>query len=317
MRQRRRHAFRPGTTSNHRTQAAAFIAFCTRHGLRDIHPTPQTVCWYLEHLTATIRSPRTIRNYVSGLRTWHRRVAGDPHALDSTEVKQMLRALDMTLVHTPSPKLPITQDMLPSLLQACNSLGAVGPAVKVALLLGYYGFLRQSNLAPRTPASFDPKRDTCRGDVLFQPPGLIVILKWSKTLQRGEKAHLVPLPARPNHPLCPLAAYQALLHHTPTLSPNHPLLQVPAPPGAPLSARCVTTGQLAQGLHTALLAAGHQPSDYSLHSLRAGGATDAHRAGAQPQDIQRHGDWASSCFWGYVAAHPTATAPIPRALSRP
>ena len=76
-----------------------------------------------------------MRNYLSGVRTWHRRVAGDLHALDSHDVKQMLRAIDMTLSHTPAPNRHITQDMLPPLIAACAALGPLGPPMKVTLLI--------------------------------------------------------------------------------------------------------------------------------------------------------------------------------------
>ena len=315
MRRRRRQAFRPGTTSNHRRQAAAWITFCFTHGLNDIDPSPDCVCWFIEHLTSTLASPRAIRNYISGLRTWHTRIAGPPASLDSAHVRDMLRALDRTLTHVPRPKLPLTQDLLLPLFNACPSLGPLAPAMRVALLFGYYGFLRQSNLAPRSPHAFTPRRDTCRGDALLAPPGVLLILRWTKTLQRGDTAHVVPLPARPGHPLCPEAAYKDLLTSTPTLSPNHPLLQIPAPPSAPLTRRCVSLPQLTSGLRTLLQATGLAADAYSLHSLRAGGATDAHRAGASALDIQRHGAWASSAYQGYLAAPQPAAAPIPRALT--
>ena len=146
-----------------------------------------------------------------------------------------------------------------------------------------------------------------------EAPRIIIILRWSKTRQRGDSAHLVPLPARPGHPLCPLAARQDILRHSPTVSPNDTLLQVPAPPHAPTRQKCVPIPRLAKGLRTVLIAAGLSPSEYSLHSLRAGGATDAHRRGAAPTEIQRHGDWTSQCFRGYVAASPATSAPIPPA----
>ena len=273
------------------------------------------LCCYIEYLTSFLSSPQTIRNYVSGVRTWHLRIAGHSAALDSPQVKDMFRAIDRTLRHVPDRKLPITQDILATLVHSTPVLGTLAPAMKVALLFGYYGFLRQSNIAPRAPHLFSPRQDTCRGDVLFAPPGLVLVLRWTKTLQRGDRAHMVPLPARPGHPLCPRAAYQQLLQHTPTISPNHPLLQVPAAASAPLARRCVTSSQLTAALKILLRSAGLPRSSYTLHSLRAGGATDAHRAGAQPLDIQRHGAWASDTFREYLAAPLLASAPIPRALA--
>ena len=314
MRRRRQQGFRPGTHSNLKTQAAAYLRFCARYGLRDTHPSPRVLCWYLESLTASIRSPQTIRNYLSGFRAWHLRVAGAPHAIDSPQVLQMLRALDRTLPHSPSPKHPLDSSALMLLLATPALQGHEALPLKVGILLGYYGFLRQSNLAPRSATAFDPSRDTCRGDLVIAPPGLLLTLKWSKTIQRGHRTHTIPIPARPGHPLCPLRPYQDLLRITPTLSPQDPLLQHTSPPHAPPRARVLTSLQLAAGLRRALQQAGLDPALYSLHSLRAGGATDAYCAGAPPQDIQRHGDWASSCFWGYVAGPSPPSATVPRLL---
>lgn len=40
--------------------------------------------------------------------------------------------------------------------------------------------------------------------------------------------------------------------------------------------------------------------DYGFHSLRAGGATDAAKAGASERDIQRHGNWKSNIVQNYI-----------------
>jgi hypothetical protein len=50
------------------------------------------------------------------------------------------------------------------------------------------------------------------------------------------------------------------------------------------------------------------PSMYSLHSLRRGGATAAYIAGMDMLHVKRHGNWASSAFWGYITA-PLAAGP--------
>ena len=85
--------------------------------------------------------------------------------------------MDLTMHHIPNQRLPITRALLARICSACDVMGAIGTVLKVALLFGYFGFLRQSNLAPRHRRHFDRKRHTCRGDVLLRPPGLIIILK--------------------------------------------------------------------------------------------------------------------------------------------
>ena len=94
--------------------------------------------------------------------------------------------------YLPAQKLPVTPEILHSLCNICDQIGDLGTVLKVAFTLSYYGFLRQSNIAPPSPAAFDPSRHTTCADVTQQPPGLVVRLKWSKT-------HQVPV-SRPSSP---------------------------------------------------------------------------------------------------------------------
>ena len=297
-RKRQRQAFRPGTTGNQRAQFRLYLAFCIHYGLRDIDPTPQTICMYAEFLTRTFTSPKSIRNYISGVRLLHKYAGASSTALDSFPLELLLRALDITIYHVPNQRSPVTVQSLARICEACMSLGTLGTVVRCALLLGFFGMLRQSNLAPRSTSSFDPTRHTCRGDVLEHPPGLVVILKWSKVNQTRRKQQLVPIPAlSPQHPLCPVAAYKAMLAVHPTTSPNDPLLLMPGPsPCTPL-----TIPQLATCFRAVAAYLGYSPRQFSLHSLRRGGATAAFEAGINFTHIKRHGGWASDAFWQYIS----------------
>ena len=48
---------------------------------------------------------------------------------------------------------------------------------------------------------------TCRGDILFQHPGIVITLKWSKTCQDHKTVNLIPIPKIPVQPMCPVQAY--------------------------------------------------------------------------------------------------------------
>jgi len=45
-----------------------------------------------------------------------------------------------------------------------------------------------------------------------------------------------------------------------------------------------------------------QTRDYGFHSLRAGAATDAHRAGVSEEEIKMHGNWKSDAVKVYIRA---------------
>jgi hypothetical protein len=266
---------------------------------------------YAEFLARSFVSPRSIRNYLSGVRLLHNLIGQEAPALDSFELDLILRALDITLAHVPTRRLPITESILSQLCSACDLLGPLGVVLKFAFLFGFFSFVRQSNMAPSSRAAFDARRHTCRGDVFVHPPGLVLLLKWSKTLQTHQKMPLIPLPAIPGHPLCPVQAYHEMLDISPSQSPNDPLLQLPTTDGAP---RPLTTTQLRNAFNTIMDCLGYSPAAYSLHSFRRGGATAAYRAGADFLSVKRHGTWTSDAFWDYIANEAVDKSPVAQAL---
>ena len=73
------------------------------------------------------------------------------------------------------------------------------------------------------------------------------------------------------------------------------------PPSAPLVAFGCSCGrwsmwtqaQATRALRQVVSAAGVQPAEYALHSLRIGGATHLSAGGAGPEVLKREGRWAS------------------------
>lgn len=280
------------------------------YGLRDIQPTAQTICAYAEFLARTFKSPTSIRNYISGVRLLHKYVGVDSPTLYCFELDLILRSMDLTFCHAPKQKLPVTVQMLKQLCSACTSLGAFGKVLKCAILFGFYGFLRQSNLAPRSIAAFDPRRNTCRGDVIPHPPGLALLVKWTKTRQTGRVCQTLPLPSVPGHMTCPVSAFQEMTRATPTPSPNAPLLIVPGTVAEP-----VTIGQLNSAFSQVLQCLGYPTDSYSLHSLRRGGCSACYKAGVDFIRIKRHGTWTSDSFWDYVVTNTSDDNVLPYKLA--
>ena len=237
----------------------------------------------------------------------HNCLGVNPKALDSFELKLMTRACKLILRRPPNRRLPFTVNNLISLVSLCNYMGQIGLIMKVAILFGYYGMLRQSNLAPPSLNQFDITRHTCRGDIIMHAPGLVIIAKWSKTNQSFEQLPLIPLPAIPGSPLDPVKAYQDMISAIPAKSINDPLLMKP-------SGKPVTVSVLRDAFKTMLELCGFDQVQYSLHSLRRTGATMCWHAGVQATDIKRHGTWNSSAFMDYIMSTNVSKSPVALAL---
>ena len=305
-------AFRPGTDRNHQRQARLYLQFCQFHHLRAMDPSVSTVCYYITYLSQHFSTSNSIRNYVSGIRHLHRQWDAKFTALDSFPVTCLLRATDMALRKPPHRKAPITPELLNQLVALTPDLGSLGPVMKVALLFGFYGMLRMSNIAPPSQEQFDATRHTCRGDLFTRPPGLVLLLKWSKTLQDLGTTPVIPLLQLPGHPMCPLQAYTELIATSPTRHPNQPLLTRQCATGYDI----ICAPLLSRLLRDMLAALQQDPGMFSFHSLRRGGATAAFHAGVSIVDVKRHGVWSSDSFWAYITAPVVSASPVAQALAQ-
>jgi len=305
-------AFRPGTQANQQSQMKLYISFCLHYNLEILQPSSQNVCAYIEFLTRSFKSPDSIRNYVSGIRHLHRLININSDCLESFEVNIMLRALDLTMHHFRKPHTVLTVDIIQKLITKCDRQGPQGLILKTAILFSFYGFLRKSNLAPESVSKFDPLKNTCRGDILFQHPGLVIILKWSKTLQDNKSVYLIPLPKIEGHSMCPVQAFINMTQAFPTVSPNEPLLHLGGQ-----TLRMVTTSWLNKQLAELCKDLGYVNPKFTWHDFRRAGAETCFRAGVEITQIQHHGTWKSDSFWDYISRSARCTtSDIPGAMAQ-
>ena len=228
---------------------------CIANDLEYKSPTPHTLCLYAEFLAQKLTSLKSVRNYLSAISTYQNYLGLQAPALSNFLYHLMLCALPLTVRQFPSQKLPKLPDILVGLV--CDNLGAIGIVFKVAFTLGFFGFLRQSNLAPSSPQRFDASRHTTRSDIMIQASGLLVRLKWSKTHQAPGIPATIPIPSLPGHCTDPLAAYHHMLRAVLTSHPNDPLLSLP-------NGRLITCRFLQRALRCILRALGLPAPHYGL-----------------------------------------------------
>ncbi len=288
---RRSHAFRPGTSRNHITMITKWITFALQYNIQHVDPSEDSVCAYMETLARQFRSPKSISNYISAIRLMHKFLGVVPTALDSFQVTLMARAIKLTMREIPNRRPPVTTMMLIKLCQLCHHQGLIGLVIKTALLLSFYGFFRGSNSCPPTARQFDCTRHFTRGDIAIAPPGLVVNVKWSKTLQSANQPLRIPIPEIQHPALNIVSAYKDMIRLIPT---NHNSALFTLPNKEPL-----TLKQFRKAFKLLLTQAGYTDC-FSLHSLRRGGASESFASGAEYLDIQRQGGWSSMCFLDYI-----------------
>lgn len=229
----------------------------------------------------------SIRSYLSSLNL-HLKAAGGPAIdYDNFNIRRSLAGARRSLGDSPRQAAPILPTQLAAMLAHLSSSPG-HTSFAAAILTSFRGLLRKAHITAS---------DSCllREDFTFHPWGMSLQVKKSKTIQFAERTLDIPI-ARVSHPL--LCAVRAVERH---------FKQLPAPPSAQAFRTPTPSGSAPLEYHhySAVLKrlcgmSGLDPSLFSSHSLRRGGATYLLMAGSSIQEIKTRGDWASDCVYLYL-----------------
>ena len=95
--------------------------------------------------------------------------------------------------------------LLKQIVEQCH-LTYMGQSFKAVYLLSFFSFLRLSNLVPHCVGDFSPLKHIARGDLIFKPGKVVVLIKWSKTMQKNNQVKLISVPRLLKSPICPVRA---------------------------------------------------------------------------------------------------------------
>ena len=219
----------------------------------------------------------------------------------------MVKGLNNTVRPTEDSRTAVSWEQLELLVALCSEELALLP-LKVGLIFGFLGYMRLSNLAPQTAGEFDPTRHTSWNDIVVLKEGVIIKIKWSKTLQSVKGTTPVPLPALRGSVVCLKSAwneYVAALPEVPHAASTPLLLSTVTPRG-----KIITAPKLRAMFNRVVAAAGLCGEGLTPHSLRRGGATASFLSGVPVSHIKAHGTWRSSAVEGYLLQTPRFNTPV-------
>ena len=233
-------------------------------------------------------------NYLSAIRSKFLIFGLDVTCFTDPRLKLYQRAIQLHAPLTVKLHKIIDIPLLVKISEECDYM-YMGQIYKALYLLSFFSFLRMSNLVPHSVATFSPLKQLARADVIFKPGKMIIIVKWSKTMQNNNQIKLITVPRILNSPICPVRAVSNLLTLTPR-GPNAPLFQVEYnQEWVPLTDTRVKR-HFTQILSRLNLAG----AGYTFHTFRRSGATFAFNNNVALQNIQKHGTWTSDCVWRYI-----------------
>ena len=283
-----------------------FQTWCEQTGRRALPATAATLAEYVSHLATTVTrygrppAPSTIELALGCIQSAHR-VAGHvcPVALAKLALRDYRRERARS-GYRPAEAPPIDLPMLRGMVACTPAETLTGTRDRFTLVLGLAMMGRRSEAAALDIA-----------DLHFQPEGLEVHIRESKTDQDAV-GETVALPYGSNPNTCPVrlarAWLAALAEHQTTTGPLlRSIDQYGRLAGTPgFAGRAPASGRISgEGLNRIVRDAAQRagldhPGGYTFHSLRAGGATAAAKAGKPATFIQQHGRWKSLVFLRYV-----------------
>lgn len=239
----------------------------------------------IQFLKNSFASQTSVKNYLSGARTWVLQHQGSVQSFDSIEVKQMLAAIDATSVHVPSPAYPLTSDNVKHVCDYIASHPDVPLAVKPCILIGYTCFLRACNLLSPSTRNWIGSHTLLASDIVLTQTGLSILLRSSKTFNvKNSKVLHVHKVDNPRY--CPVTAWLMYKSYV-NPCPVGPAFMVND--YTPLVSRVVV-----DILNVALKPILPLNSKLSMHSLRRGGTQTAANQGASNEQLMIHGTWKSA-----------------------
>lgn len=288
-------ALEESTRRSYDTHRRSYLEFCQTYKFAPVPISMQQAARYVAHLSLRLK-PSSIPKYMNIIRILHLEAGlPDPEVMQMHLVKSVLTGFGKEKGLDVKKAAPISPQLL-LLINSQLDLNSVDDVMFwAACLVGFFGFLRKSNLFPPTKKGFSPEKHLCRNSFRRVAGGFDIRILWSKTCQSHERVLVVPLINLPGHPLCPVTAVNVALARTTGAALDGPAFVRRCKKGwTPMLFKWFV-----DKLRGHLSSTGHA-LDFSSHSLRRGGATWAARCGVQGEIIKILGDWRSQAYQEYL-----------------
>ena len=261
------HSCRASTKKNLLTQLGTYQKFCDRYLLSYIPCDNRQLCRFGQHLSQSFSSPDAVGNYLSGIHTILILSAIELPDVRDRQMQMFTAGLKCRMDHIVKQVAPITPHILVKMSKVVNYKDTVELIAWTATLIGFYMFLRKSNITPEAMDKFNPLHQFRRADVnlLGLDRAMMIEVRWSKTLQDRQKVLRFPVLPAANKAICPVF----WIHKMVTSIPGHgqePLFLIRVK-GSTLP---LLENQLLYRLRKWLKLVGEDDEALTLHSLHRG-----------------------------------------------
>ncbi len=258
-----------------------FCSWCSARGLDPLPARPDTLAAYLASLADAGRKVTTIRRRVAAIGCAHK-LKSFPNPAEAAVARATLDGIGRRLGCAPAKKAALTVDLVAKAVRKIPD-DLTGLRDRALILVGFAAALRRSELV-----ALD------RADVRPHPKGLVILVRRSKTDQRGEGRTKAIPHGRRLHVQAALDAWLAAARIT-----SGPVFR--GVRGSTVLPGRLCTKQVARIVQARAAGIGLDPTSFGAHSLRSGLITSAADSGASLQAIANHAGHAKlDTTMGYV-----------------
>ena len=261
------------------TEYKAFKAYCRIANIWTLPVTGHQLAMYATWLLSSgrLKSTGSLQQYLSAVRTLHRRIGLDcPTPKSYGPLDMVVRGSRRSAKRPVHRTLPVTPKILKFILNTSptDPLSATNykllTVLKAVALIYFLSMLRSSNLLPASRKQINLRKILTWGDIGRCKEGLLLHVRESKTNQHAERIQKVPLPASPHPDWCPVRTLDALvcIYGAENCRANTPVFRVPSKSGK--SWVTLEKHEFETFFRRRLLAAKLDPADYTLHGFRHG-----------------------------------------------
>lgn len=274
-----------GTATNRFTQAKAYVTFAVSYHFDPLAPTSTELCMYVQYLKNSFAAPTTVKNYLSGAKTWMAEHGGNITPFSSFEYQQLYAGITKRSQHIPKRAAPIGWQHVKIIARFLDSCPSAPYAAKPCILIGYYTFLRSSNLLSPTMSTWGGPHTIMAQDIRVSDEGLIISVHTTKTKSSSAPISTI-IPWQDDPAFCPVASW---MKYAAAIKP-----WVLGPAFLTDHLQPLTARHLVGFMRLALKNCRDiNASRISLHSLRRGATHTASEQGLSLEEIKEKGMWRS------------------------
>ena len=286
-------AYAEGTRKNLQVQWESYLLFCTYFQFVSLPTSTETLQLFAQFLSRTFKSTDSIKNYINGVRSMHLLLGYSVDHINKFILNLSIKGMAKLHPYCIKQAEPITPEILISISNILNFTSQADLVFWCLFLFAFFLLARKSNLVPTSKKDLIDKNFLLRQDVVDNGNYLLVSMRWTKTIQKGERLLQIPLVKIPGSILCPVHAYRVMCKVI-SAAPDAPLFVLP-------KKKVVNYSMYQSKLKDCIQKIGKDPKLFSSHSFRRGFASLLFKAKVPADKIQLMGDWRSDAYKKYLA----------------